>query len=361
MTPLEREIRGIIQRRGPMPVADYMSLALSQPKHGYYRRGDPLGVAGDFITAPEISQIFGELIGLWCTATWQQMGAPDHFRLVELGPGRGTLMADALRAATAVAGFLDAAHIHLVETSPALKACQQDALAGHNVTWHEELAAVPEGKLILVANEFFDALPVEQWVQSATGWRRRCVGVDRAGGDLSFVLSTINEDGAPNIPEPVRGAPLGAVFEVCPEGLALAGAIGARLKGVAGGALVIDYGAAESAPGDSLQAVRDHAYHPVLRDPGDADLTAHVDFASLAQVARQAGAQCFGPVIQGDFLARLGLGPRMERLAGGATSDQARDILAGGRRLVEPQAMGTLFKVLALTAPGQPAPAGFET
>jgi NADH dehydrogenase [ubiquinone] 1 alpha subcomplex assembly factor 7 len=360
MTPLEREIRGIIRRRGPIPVADYMALALGHPEHGYYRQGDPLGRAGDFITAPEISQVFGELVGLWCATTWRRIGAPDPVRLVELGPGRGTLMADALRAAGMVPGFLAAADIHLVETSPALTACQQDALAGRNVTWHKDFADVPAGPLVLVANEFFDALPVQQWVRTGTGWRRRCVGVDGADGGLRFVLSPRAEDGALEIPKPVRGAPTGAVFEVCAEGLALAGAIGARLAGQGGAALIIDYGPAESAAGCSLQAVRNHAYHPVLSDPGHADLTAHVDFAALAHAARHAGAQSFGPVAQGDFLTGLGIAARMERLAGGAAPDQARAILAGGRRLIDADAMGTLFKVLALAAPALPAPAGFE-
>ncbi len=359
MTPLEHEIHTIIRRDGPISVADYMALALGHPEHGYYRTRDPFGVHGDFTTAPEISQVFGELLGLWCAVTWRQMGAPDPVRLVELGPGRGTLMADALRAAATVPEFHAAADIHLVETSPALRKCQRKTLAAADLTWHQTLDGVPGGPMLVLANEFFDALPVQQFVHTGGAWRRRHIDIDSAGDGLCFVLS---DDLAADtdLPAAVRNSGEGAVSEICRDGLRMAGEIGARIRADGGAALIIDYGPAQSGAGNSLQAVRGHAVHDVLREPGSADLTAHVDFQSLAGAAREAGAAAYGPVPQGIFLKRLGIDARVEGLCDAVAPHQAADIRAACRRLTNPTAMGMLFKAMAFAAPGLPAPAGFE-
>ena len=355
MTPIEQRVRERIAQAGPIPIAEYMAIALGDPSHGYYRRRDPLGAGGDFVTAPEISQVFGELIGLWCAVTWRAMGAPDPVRLVELGPGRGTLMADALRAACAAPELLAAADLHLVETSPALKQRQHDALAAARPTWHESFTEVLDGPCLVIANEFFDALPVEQFVRTAEGWRRRCVGIDDAEGTLCFVLA----DCGRAIPAPFPDAPLGVPCEMRLEAEALAGEIARRIARHGGAALIIDYGHAARAPGDTLQAVRRHRFDDVLAQPGLADLTAHVDFEAVAHAAHAAGADVHGPVAQGIFLNRLGLGVRMRRLCD-AAPDRAQDIRAGCRRLSDPAKMGELFKALAITPPSSPPPAGFE-
>ena len=359
MTPLEREIHTIIRRDGPITVADYMALALGHPEHGYYRSGDPFGADGDFITAPEISQVFGELLGLWCAVTWRQMGAPARVRLVELGPGRGTLMVDVLRAAATVPKFFAAAELHLVETSPALRARQRQALGRLPVTWHETFDGVPDGPMLLLANEFFDALPVQQFVRDGGAWRRRRVDIDGTGNGLCFVVSSDTAADA-DLPAAAGDAPDGAVCEICCDGLALAAKLGRRLTAHGGAALIIDYGPAQSAAGESLQAVRGHRPHHVLSAPGTADLTAHVDFEALAVAAGNAGAVAHGPVLQGAFLTRLGIAARADGLCAGATADQAREIRSGCRRLTDPTAMGMLFKAMALCAPGLPVPAGFE-
>ncbi len=261
-----------------------MALALGHPEWGYYTTRDPFGRKGDFITASEISQVFGEMLGLWCVEVWRQMGAPDPVRLVELGPGRGTLMADALRAAAVSPDFIRAAQVHLVETSPVLREAQRSALAGRDVVWHDRFDDIPEGPLLLVANEFFDALPVRQLQREADGWCERLVGNGPQG--LQFVLSTPGAPSAALLDPGMRaGAAEGAIAEIQPAALSIAAAISARLGAFGGAALIIDYGYMQSAAGDTLQAVRSHKPHDVLLDPGDADLTVHVDFAALARAA----------------------------------------------------------------------------
>lgn len=388
MTPLAEHLRKRIRLAGPITVADYMREALGHPEYGYYRRGgDPLGAAGDFTTAPEISQMFGELIGLWCVDLWERMGAPKPVRLVELGPGRGTLMADALRAARLRPEFLAAIRLHLVEISAALRARQAEALRDAALPagapqWHDDFAAVPDGPLLLVANEFFDALPIHQFERTAdAGWRERVVTIDAdeadpegnetpgepAGGGFRFALAPPGPALGLLEPERLAAAPVGAVAEVCPAALALAEAIGRRVAAFGGGALVCDYGygagsdEAGAGFGDSLQAVRRHRRHDPLADPGTADLTAHVDFGALARAAQRAGATAWGPVPQGQFLDRLGLRLRAAALLKRATPEQARDIRAAVERLLQPAQMGTLFKVLAIVGPGLAGPpAGFE-
>ena len=366
MAGLVDHLRQRIAREGPLTVARYMEEALSHPRYGYYRRSDPLGAAGDFITAPEISQMFGELIGLWCAVVWEALGSPAPVNLVELGPGRGTLMADALRAARRTPAFLAAVAVHLVETSPLLRARQRDALPAAGVegtpAWHEDFDGVPDGPLLLIANEFFDALPVRQFQRSGDGWRERLVDVGSEGDGFRFVLSPHLPEvplAADTVPPGVDGAPEGSVIEVCPVAIGLARAIGERVAGRGGAALIVDYGHAESAFGETLQAVKGHAYHPVLSDPGAADLTAHVDFAALARAAVGAGARTFGPVDQGEFLERLGLGARAGGLLAKATPEQAAEIRAARRRLADREHMGALFKALAITGAGMAPPPGF--
>jgi SAM-dependent MidA family methyltransferase len=350
MTPLEAEIRRIIETDGPISVADYMRLCLGHPQHGYYVTRDPLGAQGDFITAPEVSQMFGELIGAWAAAVWQQMGTPREVRLIELGPGRGTLMADALRSARALPEFADALSVHLVETSPVLREAQQAKLGA--VNWHFQIEDVPEGPCIAIANEFVDALPVDQLVKDRDGWHMRMVGVvdDR----LAFVVSP---DALPARAE--IEAPSGAILESRHDRpLAL---LARRIAGHRGAALVIDYGHAVTGFGDTLQAVREHRYADPLAGPGESDLTTQVDFAALARTARREGTRAHGPIPQGDFLRRLGIAQRAARLNQNATPQQAADIDSALARLTAGDQMGDLFKVLAIGHPDIAALPGFDS
>ena len=360
VTPLEQLIRDRIRDHGAMPVSDYMALALAHPDYGYYRKADPLGRDGDFITAPEISQVFGEVIGLWCVVTWRQAGRPTPFHLVELGPGRGTLMADAMRAAGTDPDFIAAANIHLVETSPILRLRQQAKLRAHDATWHLAIDTVPAGPCVYIANEFFDALAIDQYVRTADGWHRRCVGLDPVTDRLKFVVdrTPINTEGL--VPPSVTAAPAGSLFEHCPECPEIAAIMGKRLASDGIAALIIDYGYRHQGSGETLQGVRGHQHHDVLMNLGDADLTAHVDFSALAATAETAGAIPFGPVLQGTFLSNLGIEARTNKLAADQDTTQANLLHSGCHRLIDPQGMGTLFKVLALTDGKLGVPAGFE-
>jgi NADH dehydrogenase [ubiquinone] 1 alpha subcomplex assembly factor 7 len=299
------------------------------------------------------------MIGAWCAIAWRQAGAPGRIRLVELGPGRGTLMADALRAAAVLPAFGAAAEVHLVETGPVLREVQRGALAaaGRDVAWHERLDQVPAGPLILLANEFFDALPVHQFQRRDGRWHERCVAPG-AGGGLEFRLSP---DPAPvgTVPEEFRTAAEGAVFERSPDRERLAGELGARLATGGGAALIVDYGPARSGLGDTFQAVRAHRFADPLDAPGEADLTSHVDFAALALAGRAGGADAHGPVGMGTFLTGLGMAVRARALKADKPPDVVAGIDAAFTRLTAPDQMGSLFKVLALTAPGLAAPPPF--
>jgi len=363
MTTLEAEIRRMIAVDGPMSVAAFMGLCLGHPTHGYYMTRDPFGRAGDFITAPEISQMFGELIGLWAAAVWQQMGAPVQLALVELGPGRGTLMLDALRAVRVVPAFAAALSVHLVETSPALQRRQQERLAkvGVPVAWHRDLAGVPDGPSIVIANEFVDALPIHQAVKTESGWHERMVGIG-PDGRLVFALHPDPMPGfAAIVPTALAGAPAGAVYEW--RSGEVAAEIARRVAQHGGAALVIDYGYVESAAGETLQALGRHGFADPLATPGEIDLTAHVDFAALARTAHAAGAGVHGPTSQGAFLRLLGIETRAAALRANATAVQAADIDAALARLTAatPGAMGALFKALAFADPKHGAPPGFDT
>lgn len=351
--PLEREIRRLIKVAGPMPVSRYMQLALAHPQYGYYTTRDPLGREGDFITAPEVSQMFGELLGLWVAQVWKQMGGPKELRLVELGPGRGTMMVDALRAMRVAPALHQTATVHLVEINPALRTKQQDLLSGSKVPieWHDRLDDVPDGPAIVLANEYFDALPVHQAVKLATGWHERVVEIDHDG---LFAYGATPEP-IPRfdmlMPAVARAAPVGAVFEwrAHDEVIRLA----RRLRAFGGAALVIDYGHVRSDAGDTLQAIAKHAFADPLKAPGTADLTAHVDFEALARGAEDGGARVHGPAEQGVFLQRLGIETRARTLKAKAPDQVAEDIdkalarLIGGGR----EGMGSLFKVLGISDP----------
>lgn len=361
---LSTHLRRRIAVEGPLSVATFMTEALAHPRFGYYTTGDPIGAEGDFITAPEISQMFGELVGLWCAHTWTQMGAPNPVLLVELGPGRGTLMQDALRAAAMLPAFRAAVRLHLVETSPVLRRRQAEALTDIAPAWHDRLSDLPPGPMLIVANEFFDALPIRQFQRTDHGWFERLVDIDPATAEdeirFRFVLDANPARGALLVPPALRAAPPGSIVEIGPAGLSVAREIGERLARHPGAALIMDYGYDQGpAVGETLQAVCRHRYAPVLEAPGQADLTVHVDFTSLAAAACAAGARSVGPIGQGTFLRGLGIVERAQTLKRNASLKQAADVDAALHRLVDDNAMGSLFRVMALTDPHLDTPAGF--
>jgi SAM-dependent MidA family methyltransferase len=353
-TPLFAILRDEILATGPIPLARYMDLCLGHPLHGYYRTRDPLGASGDFVTAPEISQMFGELVGIWIAAAWGALGAPAPLALVELGPGRGTLMQDALRALARAAPTLRPA-LHLVETSPPLRAAQAERLSAHAPTWHEGIATLPPGPAIVVANEFFDALPVRQFQRTPRGWCERCVGLAPDGERLAFGLAAEPD------PRIDAQAPVGVTLTLPGAALDTVRDLARRLVREHGALLAIDYGHARPGFGDSLQAVAGHRFVDPLGAPGEADLTTHVDFSALARAAAGEGARVHGPVDQRDFLQALGLRERAERLSAGATPQQAVRIAAAVTRLTDParRGMGSLFKAMAVSDPALPGLPGF--
>jgi NADH dehydrogenase [ubiquinone] 1 alpha subcomplex assembly factor 7 len=347
-----------IRREGPVSLAAFMAIALHDAKQGYYARRDPIGGAGDFITAPEISQIFGELIGLCCADWWQRSDRPDPVVLAELGPGRGTLMQDFLRAAAGAPQFRRALRLHLVEASPVLRAEQQRRLAGAKPRFVAGFGELPEGRLILVANEFLDALPIRQLVRRDVDWAERMVGLG-AEGRFAFVETPQSPALTLLVPPALRDSPLGSVVEVCPAAAALAAGVGERLARAPGLALFIDYGYFPNAPGSTLAALRNHQPADLFDEPGTADLSAHVDFAAFARAAESAGAVVHGPVSQREFLLALGAEARLASLAARASPEQGSELASGFTRLIDPAQMGNLFKVVAFTSPGMPVPAGF--
>jgi len=353
VTPLERLIRARIAAEGPMGVDAYMALALGHPEHGYYATRDPLGAAGDFTTAPEISQMFGELVGAWLAQVWHDQGAPAPVTLAELGPGRGTLMRDVLRVAERVPGFRAALRPWLVETSAALRRVQAAELAGSGAAWAPDVGSLPGGPLLVVANEFFDALPVRQLQKVDALWRERRVGLD-AARRLAFVWGAPRPD--PDLARRFDDVPDGAIVEVSPAGAAVMAALAARISAHGGAVLIVDYGA-EAGHGDTLQAVRGHAVADPLAAPGEADLTAHVRFADLAAAAGPL--RVSGPAGQGVFLERLGITARARALAAGKDPAAADAVAAAHRRLTHPEEMGDLFRVIAVSPPASPPPPGF--
>ncbi|HSU05276.1 MAG TPA: SAM-dependent methyltransferase [Acetobacteraceae bacterium] len=331
---------------------------MARANAAYYAARDPFV---DFTTAPEISQAFGEILGLWAAITWELLGRPAPVLLVEAGPGRGTLMADALRAIRhAAPAFCAALSVHLIETSARLRALQQEAVP--NAVWHDSLETVPDEPLLLLANEFLDALPIRQFVRRGDSWTERYVidsGFVEMDSRSPCVRTPSPQPWSSSLPKPARGG--GDVFEICEPAVDFAAVLGRRLAARPGAALFLDYGPSDSTMGDSLQAIRDAGPADPLRDAGFADLTAHVDFGAFARGATAAGAVAHGPIPQGVFLSRIGLFQRTDRLARRQPPARSMALIEAARRLAEPDRMGRLFKALALCHPGCPTPPGFES
>ncbi|MBR1144739.1 class I SAM-dependent methyltransferase [Bradyrhizobium sp. AUGA SZCCT0431] len=360
-SPLQSEIRKLIQSSGPMPVWRYMELCLMHPEHGYYVSRDPLGREGDFTTAPEVSQMFGELLGLWAASVWRGIGSPPTLRLVELGPGRGTMMADALRALRVLPPLYQSLSTHLVEINPVLREKQSATLSGvRNLSWHDSIDDVPEGPAVIFANEYFDVLPIHQVVKRETGWHERVIKLDD-GGKLVFAAA---DEPTPRfevlLPPLVRAAPIGAVFEWRPDAEIMK--IARRVREQDGAALIIDYGHLRSDAGDTFQAIARHSFADPLKNPGQADVTAHVDFQALVRAAEDMGARTHGPVTQGEFLKRLGIETRALTLMGKTTPEVSADISNALKRLTDSGrgGMGSMFKVLAITEPHLTSVAGLS-
>lgn len=352
---LAQRIAARIRQGGPVSIADYMADCLLHPEFGYYATRDPLGVAGDFTTAPEISQMFGELVGLSLAQAWVDQGCPSPFTLAELGPGRGTLMADLLRATRPVPGFHDALDLWLVEASPALREVQARTLSGHAPRWVGDTEALPDAPLFAVANEFLDALPIRQFQRDGAGWRERLVGLEN--GALAFGLGPAQRPAA--LEHRLDDTSDGDIVELCAPAAAVADALGRRIATHGGAALIVDYGDWRSL-GDTLQAVRNHAPVDVLDEPGKADLTAHVDFEAVANAAALRGCAHSRLTSQGVFLERLGITARAQALARTAAPGDSADVAAAHRRLTHPQEMGNLFKVLGLFPARAAPPPGLE-
>ncbi|WP_068109679.1 class I SAM-dependent methyltransferase [Tropicimonas marinistellae] len=357
MTPLAEVLRRRIAETGPMSVADYMAECLLHPTHGYYTTASVFGRAGDFTTAPEISQMFGELLGLALAQCWMDQGCPEQACLVEIGPGRGTLMADALRATAQVPGFADATTTHLVEASPRLRAVQEETLAGRAVTWHDRVEELPDGPLFLVANEFLDALPIRQFRRSDDGWQERLVGL--RDGALAFVHADPRHE--PDLAHREAETRPGDIVEVCPALSPVVSRLAARIAAQGGLAIFLDYGDWRSI-GDTLQALRSHAPDDPLAAPGQADLTAHVDFEAIARTAAAEGAAVTEMTPQGVFLERLGITERARALLARLPDEESRrNHIAAHRRLTHPQEMGSLFKAIAFHRHSTPVPPGFDS
>ncbi|SMY05921.1 class I SAM-dependent methyltransferase [Flavimaricola marinus] len=351
MTPLAEQLIARIARTGPIPLSDYMAECLLHPQHGYYSTRDPLGAAGDFTTAPEVSQMFGELIGLCLAQTWKDQGKPAAIALAELGPGRGTLMADVLRATKGVPGFHAVAQVHLVEASPVLRQAQADRVP--QATWHDSIEGLPDLPLFLIANEFFDALPIRQFQRAEGGWSECVVGVQ--DGTLAYGLTSPSP--IARLEHRLEDTKPGDIVETCAPGQAVANRIGQQIEAHGGAALIIDYGDWRS-QGDTFQAVARHGHVDPLSAPGQADLTAQVDFEALALAASPAKFTRLTP--QGVFLERLGITQRAEALAAKLSGPALETHIAAHRRLTHPAEMGHLFKVIGLTPSTAAPPPGLE-
>jgi SAM-dependent MidA family methyltransferase len=354
--PLQAELIRMIEATGPMPLDRYMAISLGHPAHGYYMTRDPFGQAGDFTTAPEATQMFGEILGIWCMQCYGLMGRPKHLDLIELGPGRGTLMSDLLRAARAMPDFLRSLNVRLIESSPVLRSSQERLLSGLPVpiTWHESFEAIASAPSLIIANEFFDALPIRQFQRMKQGWAERAAGLRE--GKLTIGLIPVSF----RLPDWTSSVVEGDVVEIRPAAAHWAAGIAERLISNPGAALIIDYGHLRSSAGDTLQAVRRHLAVPILDRPGESDLTAHVDFEALAAALRGKGAKTWPPMTQQDFLRAMGLELRAAILARTATAEQKHDLEAALERVAGPAQMGQLFKVLVATSPRLPRPHPFS-
>lgn len=349
-----------IRHGGPVSVAAFMTEAMFDPREGFYATRNPIGAGEDFITAPAVSQMFGELIGLWCGQVWMDMGQPPDFQLVELGPGTGQMMSDVIRAGRAVPGFMDAAQIHLIEASPALKMVQGRTLTpmGVEIGWLDRIEDIPPGPAILLGNEFLDCLPMRQAVKQKGQWHERLIGLTEAGDGFCFVMGPQLGTDAGLVPERLRAAPDGTLVELRPGDRQVVDHLAQRFADHPGHALFIDYGPAQSEAGDTFQAVHQHQKADPLEAPGMADLTARVDFEQLAHFARSGGLDVAGPALQGDWLRAMGLEVRAAALIGQAPELKTK-IARQVMRLSEPGQMGELFKVMAISAQGLPKPPGF--
>lgn len=357
MSALEAYLKRQIAQSGPLTVAEYVTICLTHPEHGYYVTRDPLGAAGDFVTAPEISQMFGELVGLALAQAWMDQGAPNRFALIELGPGRGTLMADIWRATARVPGFQDAAEVHLVEASPALRDVQAETCAGMSPLWHDDLTDLPELPIFGVANEFFDALPIRQFLRKGDAWCERVISV--VDDKLAFGMTPPAPLAA--LEKHLATTEDGDLVETSSLSETSTELVAAHIATLGGAFLVIDYGRGPGEPtGDTFQAVRAHAKVRPLENPGTADLTAHVDFEALADAAHRSGTVAHGPVGQGAWLEMLGITARAKTLAQNLEGVALNSHIEAHRRLTHPAEMGTLFKVLGITPKHVPAPPGLE-
>lgn len=345
-TALETRIAALVRANGPIGVDVFMAHALYDPTDGYYITQKPLGVGGDFTTSPEISQIFGELIGLWLAQSWLDLGAPDPCYLIELGPGQGTLMADILRVGAKVGGFQEAMRVHLVETNIALRAIQSAKLSGFNPVWYDELSKVPDGPSLIIGNEFLDCMPIRQYVRAVDGWREKQVGVD-SEDRLTFGLGPIQPLAPKNAQDDDH---IGAVREVAPQLSSFVATVANRFKGHVGRALLIDYNDPADHPGDTLQALYRHTKVSPLEHVGTADITAHVDFAALVRWANTLQISHDGPVSQRAFLQFLGIDSRARALMT-ANPHCAHDVQTAVERLTGEAHMGTLFSVACLDSP----------
>ncbi len=353
MTPLAEILLRRIAATGPITIADYMAECLLHPEYGYYSTRDPFGAGGDFTTAPEISQMFGELIGLCLAQTWLDQDQPAAFTLAELGPGRGTLMADILRATGQVPGFLQAANLCLVEASVTLREKQRETLGAYQVNWLDRVNDLPDAPLYLVANEFFDALPIRQFTRDEKGWREH--QITEQGGSLQIGLSAPAPIAA--LDHRLNDTKPGDIVEICAPGVAIVGSLSTRINDHGGVAIIVDYGGWHSL-GDTLQALRNHKMENPLANPGNADITAHVDFEALASAATDISTSQTTP--QGVLLERLGITARARQLAENLQGDALDSHVAAHRRLTHGDEMGTLFKAIAFYPNGINPPPGFS-
>lgn len=353
MIKLQKILCRQINRFGPMSIADYMTQCLLHPDYGYYTQKNPIGANSDFITSPEISQMFGELIGLNLAQTWLDQGSPSPFCLTELGPGQGSLMQDILRVTKSIPGFHAAMKINLVEVSPTLKKRQKQALAQYSITWIDSIADLPTLPLFLIANEFFDCLPIRQFLKGKNDWQEQMIGVTDT--QLCFVLGTKKPN---EIFQEYAHLPQGSIVEASPSTLALSTAIALHIASFGGAAIIIDYGDWGS-NSDTFQSVKDHKKCSPLTYPGQSDLTAHVDFKAIS-TALSPIAKISSMVTQGILLERLGITTRAQQLAQNMSKDTLKNHIAAHRRLTHPDEMGALFKMIAIVANGQKLPTGFE-
>lgn len=366
MTELNDHLIKLIRLHGPISISSYMAEAMTNPKYGYYVNQNPFGESGDFITAPEVSQMFGELIGLCFADLWLKMDRPVKVHLIELGPGKGTLMADIMRVLDVLPEFRDALELHFVEASPQLITIQKQAISDFKdkATWHETIKSAltaaedDDQATFIVANEFFDALPIRQFQKGELGWHERMVTVNERGDGLITMLSPFPAHDV-TLPENLKKSDLHSIIEVSPMADYVTGLIAEHIKTFRGAGLFIDYGYNEYKTGETLQAVEKHQYADMYERPGYADISSHVNFRKLLDIVKHAGLTPLGPKFQGKFLNDLGIAERVRILNNNATPEQKKTILSELNRLIAPNEMGTLFKVVGMISDKDIEIAGF--